>query len=150
MKYKTIGILGGMGPEATSELYINIIRIYQKNISRRLGVPTGARKDKNIVIPRWIKVNKEYLKRYLRGLYEAEGSFCVHKPTCTYKFLFSNRNKSLLKNVFWALKFLGFHPHGGSYKIQISRRKEVYKIKEDMIRIEGKIDKILDKKKKGR
>ena len=30
------------------------------------------------------------------------------------------------------------------------RMKEVYKIKEDMIRIEGKIDKILDKKKKGR
>jgi aspartate racemase len=30
MKYKTIGILGGMGPEATAELYLQIVRIFQK------------------------------------------------------------------------------------------------------------------------
>ncbi|MFH1589600.1 MAG: amino acid racemase [archaeon] len=29
-KYKTIGILGGMGPEATAELYSRIIKIFQK------------------------------------------------------------------------------------------------------------------------
>lgn len=106
------------------------IRIYQKYLSKRLGIPIGARKDKNIKIPQWILESKEYLKRYLRGLYEAEGSFCVHKPTCTYKFLFSNRNKSLLLNVYRALKILGFHPHKSKYKIQISRRKEVYKVKD--------------------
>ena len=30
MRYKTIGILGGMGPEATAELYLQIVRIFQK------------------------------------------------------------------------------------------------------------------------
>jgi aspartate racemase len=30
-KYKTIGILGGMGPEATAELYKRIIAIYQRD-----------------------------------------------------------------------------------------------------------------------
>lgn len=29
-KYKTIGILGGMGPEATAELYLRLIRIFQQ------------------------------------------------------------------------------------------------------------------------
>ena len=29
-KYKTIGILGGMGPEATAELYLRIIKSFQK------------------------------------------------------------------------------------------------------------------------
>ena len=29
-RYKTIGILGGMGPEATAELYLRIIRIFQQ------------------------------------------------------------------------------------------------------------------------
>jgi len=29
-KYKTIGILGGMGPEATADLYLRIIRSFQK------------------------------------------------------------------------------------------------------------------------
>jgi len=106
------------------------IRLYEKNISKRLNFPTGARKDKNTRIPRWISENKEYLKRYLRGLYEAEGSFCIHKPTYTYKFLFSNRNVSLLNNVYQSLRILGFHPHKSKDKIQISRKEEVYKIKD--------------------
>ena len=106
------------------------IRIYQKNISKRLCIPIGNRKDINFKTPRWILENKECLKRYLRGLYEAEGSFCVHKPTYTYKFLFGNTNKSLLNNVYQALKTLGFHPHKSKYQIQISRKEEVYKIKD--------------------
>ena len=105
------------------------VRIYQKNISKRLDIPAGARKNQNIKIPQWILKNKRYLKRYLRGLYEAEGSFCVHKPTYTYKFMFSNRNQSLLRNVYCALKILGFHPHKSKYIIQISRKGEVYKAK---------------------
>lgn len=106
------------------------IRVYQKKISKRLGISTGPRKNQNIKIPQWILKNKEYLKRYLRGLYEAEGSFCAHKPTYTYKFLFSNRNESLLENVYQALKILGFHPHRSKYKVQISKKEEVYKIKD--------------------
>jgi len=106
------------------------IRIYQKNISKRLRIPCGDRGGLKINTPGWIVKNKEYLKRYLRGLYEAEGSFCVHKPTCTYKFLFSNRNEYLKQNVYKALRILGFHPHEGKYQIQISRKEEVYKAKE--------------------
>ena len=106
------------------------IRIYQKQISRRLGIPTGNRSEREISIPRWILKNRNFLLRYLRGLYEAEGSFSVHKPTYTYKFLFSNRNESLLRNVYKGLKILGFHPHISKYKIQISKKEEVYKIKD--------------------
>jgi len=102
------------------------IRIYQKYMSVSLGVPTGARGGLKIKIPGWIKENKEFLKRYLRGLYEAEGNFSVHKPTCTYKFQFSNRNDSLLKNVYEGMKELGFHPHISEDQIQISRKAEVY------------------------
>ena len=105
------------------------IRIYQKYIGERLGIPAGNRSKIKISIPRWILKNKHFLLRYLRGLYEAEGSFSIHKPTYTYKFLFSNKNKSLLENVYRGLKILEFHPHKSKYKIQISRKREVYKIK---------------------
>ncbi len=105
------------------------IRLYEKKISKRLNIPTGKRKDLKIVIPSWILKNKKYLKRYLRGLYEAEGSFCVHKPTYTYKFLFSNRNESLLRNVHKGLEILGFHPHTSKNQIQVSKKKEVYEVK---------------------
>lgn len=106
------------------------INIYQKDISKRLNIPAGNKRNSEIKIPNWIWQNKNFLIRYLRGLYEAEGSFCIHKPTSTYKFLFGNRNKSLLRNVYRSLKVLGFHPHRDHYRVQISRREEVYRIKD--------------------
>ncbi len=65
--------------------------------------------------------------RYLRGLYEAEGSHSVHLPTCTYKVQFSNRNVSMLENVFILVSRPGFHPHRSKYQIQLSRKEEVFK-----------------------
>lgn len=106
-----------------------VISIYQKEISKRLGIPHGSRNNINVKLPRWIWQNKEFLIACLRGLYEAEGSFNVHKPTYTYKIIFSNRNDTLLDNVYNGLKILGFHPHRSKYKIQISKKKEVYDFK---------------------
>ncbi|MEK7664628.1 MAG: LAGLIDADG family homing endonuclease [Patescibacteria group bacterium] len=106
------------------------IKIYQKYLSARIGIPCGNRGNLKIEIPNWILKSKKNIISYLRGLYEAEGSFCVHKPTYTYKFLFSNKNESLLNNVYVCLKILGFHPHRSRYQIQISKKTEVYKIKD--------------------
>ncbi|MFZ2522221.1 MAG: hypothetical protein WAX44_04545 [Minisyncoccia bacterium] len=61
------------------------IRIYEKHIQERLGVPFSPRLNKKIIIPGWIFNKRAYMIRYLRGLYEAEGSYSVHKPTYTYK-----------------------------------------------------------------
>lgn len=106
------------------------IRLYQKYISKSLGIPTGARGKLLIKIPSWILKDKENLIGYLRGLYEAEGSFSVHLPTYTYKFQFANRNESLLDNVYNGMRILGFNPHRSRYQIQISKKKEVYEAKE--------------------
>lgn len=106
------------------------IRIYQKYISQRLGIPCGARGKLTIKIPNWVIKDKENLISYLRGLYEAEGSFSVHEPTYTHKFLFANKNESMLDNVYRSLLILGFHPHRSRYQIQVSKKKEVYEVKE--------------------
>lgn len=108
------------------------ISIYQNKISKRLGVPTGNKSQIVVLLPKWIKNNHEMLKRFLRGLFEAEGSFSVHKPTSTYKFSFSNRNDSLLKLVFDGLIVLGFHPNLSGYRVQISRKEEVYRSMEEL------------------
>jgi DNA-binding transcriptional regulator WhiA len=105
------------------------IRIYEKQISNRLGIPTGSKRNLLYEIPKWILNNEEYIIRFLRGLYEAEGSFSTHKPTYTYKFIFSNKNDSLLNIVEKLLTKLGFHPHVSKYKVQISRKDEVYEFK---------------------
>ena len=103
------------------------IGFYEKYIRKRIGVPSGARKNLKIKVPEWIFENEKFIIRYLRGLYEAEGSFCVHKPTSTYKFLFSNRNQSMLNNVYNLMRLLGFHPHRSQHQIQISKKEEVYR-----------------------
>ncbi len=101
------------------------ISIYEKEISRRLGIPTGSRKDIKVEVPSWIMGSEEHIKRYLRGLYEAEGSVSHHFPTSTHKFSFTNLNPSMLKNVVKLLKILGFSPHHDSHRVQISRKQEV-------------------------
>ncbi len=105
------------------------IVIYEKKISARLGIPSGARGALTIATPSWVKRKKEFKIRYLRGLYEAEGSLCFHEKTYTHKFLFSNRNQSILKNVFTLVKELGFHPHISPSQVQVSRKEEVQKLK---------------------
>jgi len=103
------------------------IRIYEKYISERLDVPFSPRAKLVFKIPDWILDKKKYIVCYLRGLYEAEGSHNIHLPTSTYKVHFSNRNISILDNVFILVKKLGFHPHRSLYSIQLSRKEEVFK-----------------------
>lgn len=103
------------------------IGFYEKFISRRIGIQSGARKCLKIVVPKWILKKEEYIVRYLRGLYEAEGSFCVHKQTYTYKLFFSNKNRSMLNNVYNLMRIIGFHPHRSLYQIQVSKKEEVYR-----------------------
>lgn len=94
-----------------------------------MGIPTGAKGFLADVLPLWIKSRKAYRIRYLRGLYEAEGSYNEHAPTYTYKFQFSNTNPHLLDVVFNLMTELGFHPHRSPKQIQLSRRAEVQKAK---------------------
>ena len=103
------------------------ICIYEKYISKRLNISKGARLKKRITIPSWILKDREFVLRYLRGLYEAEGNFSIHKPTYTYKMFFSNSNRSLERIVYRLVSNLGFHPNLCGSKVQISRKEEVYK-----------------------
>ncbi len=106
------------------------IRVYQKHIASRLDLPYSPRGKLKIVIHDWILENKQYIVRYLRGLYEAEGSFSIHKRTYTHKFFFANRNSSMLSNVNMLMRGLGFHTNRASAYIQISRKADVYRAME--------------------
>jgi len=105
----------------------NCIRIslYQNCISERLGIPSGPRKGIDFVVPRWILSRREYAIRYLRGLYEAEGSVSIHLPTSTHKFSFSNTNQSLLDAVENLMNKFGFRTSRDAVRVQISRKAEV-------------------------
>lgn len=110
---------------------VNNIRIslYQKHISKRLGIPSGNKGYINIKIPKWISGNKSYLISFLKGLFEAEASLSIHKPTCTYNFQFTNKNESLLNTVEWDLKKLGYHPERRKYSVRLRKKLEVEKFR---------------------
>lgn len=111
----------------------NSITIYEKHISKRLGIPSGSRAHFNYKLPSWIKNNRKNTLGFLRGLYEAEGCVCHHEQTYTHKIIFANRNKSLLEIVMRLVSGLGFAPHYSAYKVQISRKRDVQKFT-DLIR----------------
>ncbi len=102
------------------------VTIYQNNLSERLGIPIGARKDKVIIIPDWIVNNKTNLISFIKGLYEAEASFSVHKKTYTYNLSFSNMNISILNFLESNIKQLGFHPERRTNAVRIRRKIEAY------------------------
>jgi len=119
--------LFGKEPYVYKQSTANCVRIslYEKKISERLGVPFSPRKYLKIVVPRWILAKDEYVVRYLRGLYEAEGSTSHHPKTYTHKLEFANLNQSMLANVYRLMRRLGFHPHRDERRVQISREEEV-------------------------
>ena len=101
------------------------VYIYQRQISQRLKIPSGNRKSFKKPIPGWIWSSKKYLIACLKGLYEAEASLCIHKPTCTYNFSFHNLSPFLLNNVKQALTLLEFHPEVRTYAIRLRKKEEV-------------------------
>lgn len=102
------------------------VKIYQKNLSKRLGIPLGARGKLLIKLSKWIWNDKRALIACLKGLFEAEGSFSIHLPTSTYNLSFSNRNVSLLNEVEKALIILGFHPERRYNAVRLRKKAEAF------------------------
>jgi hypothetical protein len=90
----------------------------------------GFTKDTHLSVAKTSATMKaKKLVRFLRGLFEAEGSLSIHLPTCTYNFAFSNTNQYLLKIVEIGLKRLEFHPEVRHNAIRIRRKAEVEELK---------------------
>jgi len=100
------------------------ISLYQTRLSERLGIPAGARGKLEMRLPEWIRSEQRHLIACLKGLFEAEGFYSVHKPTYTHNLGFSNRNPALLDEVEWALISLGFHPERRSYAVRLRKKLE--------------------------
>lgn len=104
------------------------VTVYEREISKRLGIPHGSRAIFEYPLPDWITNNKRFTCRFLRGLYEAEGSLNHHLPTYTHKFSFANANPNLIRLVSELVSTLGFHPHISGRSVQVSRKEEVQKL----------------------
>jgi DNA-binding transcriptional regulator WhiA len=109
--------------------YINYhgvrVYIYEKHLASRLGIPAGNKANLTHHLPNWITSQRECQLACLKGLFEAEGSLCIHLPTYTYNFAFANTNQSLLDDVEMALLQLGLHPERRHVAVRLRRKNEV-------------------------
>ena len=101
--------------------------IYQKKLSKRLKFPCGRKLDHELKIPKWIKSNKQYLKKCLKGLFETDGDWFIDKKYNTNVIKFTNHSDSLLDDINISLINLGYHPQRRKYDVRLARREEVYK-----------------------
>lgn len=106
---------------------VNCIRIslYEKDISKRLGIISGNRSKDTLGVPLWIFEQKKFIIGCLKGLFEAEGSLSIHLRTSTYNFQFRNNSPVLLKNVKDSLIKLGFHPEIRVNSIRLRKKHKV-------------------------
>lgn len=108
-------------------------------------------------VPTWIRENPEFLKAFIRGLFDTEGSvgfkkFNGRNGKYLYKQLtFTNRNKNLLNFVIKNLRKFEFKPTMESKKnIYISNLKDIQRfLKEIKLHNPKLINKILMKNKDG-
>lgn len=60
-----------------------------------LGLPDKYNSKGQIVPPRWVESNPEYLRRFIRGLVETDGCFSLTNEDKTVTFAFSQKNDYL-------------------------------------------------------
>lgn len=119
------------------------LTIYSKKfyefITMDMGIPPRLQKSES-GIPTRISKQEKLLKRFIRGVFDTDGSvFTSAKPgVSNYPTLeITNSNQKMLKEIYEALRGLNFRVHyrysgRGSYKISIYGNKMINKWKIDI------------------
>ena len=107
-----------------------VVCLYQCKISKRLGLPCGNKIKNNVGVPHWILLNRDYMRRCLKGLFETDGCFHEDIKNYTRCMEFKNNCARLRKDAYNILLKLGFNPQLGTNYVRLARRNEVYRFKE--------------------
>ena len=107
--------------------------IYGKNyvgLMDSLGIKSGNKKKNNQGIPKWIKKNKNYLSRCIKGLIDTDGSIhYISKKNLNLRISYTSYIPELLKDVREGLSELHFNPSKiiRERQIFLSRKEEIKK-----------------------
>jgi len=106
------------------------IYLYRCKLSEKLEIQAGNKIKNDVGVPSWIKKNKNFMLKCLKGLFETDG--CFHKDEFNYTrtIEFKNFCSCLRKDVYSMLNRLGYHPQLGKKYVRLARKNEVYNFKE--------------------
>lgn len=74
--------------------------------------------------PDWILKKKVFMKNFLKGFFDTDGS--VYKLRFGVQLAFTNRSLPLLKDIYYSLEKLGYHPSRISrFQVYVTRKRQV-------------------------
>jgi len=106
------------------------ISLYQCELSKRLGIPSGNKIKNNVGVPQWIKGKKDYIIYCLKGLFETDGCFQEDSNNYAQYIELKNLCKQIRKDTYRMLICLGYNPQLSSTYVRLARKREVSSFKE--------------------
>ncbi len=102
---------------------------YSKSLVKNLielGLKEGNKTKNKVRIPKWIRRNREYSKRCIKGLVDTDGSIYFCKRDKNYYIGFTNCSEPLLKDFRYLTNNLGYHfANGNKFNLCLYRKLEV-------------------------
>lgn len=111
-------------PSVNRQINCIHLTLYQKKLSERLEFPCGKKKNYDIRIPHWIKEDKKFLVRCLKGLFESDGSWVIDPKYNTNCMDYTSIHENLLRDIQQAMRSLGFSANLTRRRVILSRRAE--------------------------
>jgi len=105
------------------------VSLYQCDISKKIGMPSGNKIKNNVGIPNWIYQSKKYMIACLKGLFETDGCFQRDDANYAQSIEVTNKCRQLRNDIYKTLLLLGYNPQLGKTYVRLARRHEVYKFK---------------------
>jgi len=117
-----------------------LLRTYSTKIAKIFlenGLSTGNKTKRELRIPTWITSNENFIKSFIRGLFDTDG--CIYRKYSSYiQIQLKLANKTLMEDVRLALVNLGFNPtklifdfdkthNSKRWKFYLSRQAEIHR-----------------------
>jgi len=112
----------------SNALFLTITSKELAEFLKTKGFKSGDKIRNQLEIPSWIKVNNDFLRKCLRGLYDTDGSIYKLTNQNSHQISFTNYNKALLNDVRGSLLSLGVGV------LQITKGKEILITKKSELR----------------
>jgi len=113
---------------STNQFYLYCSNLFAVERLFELGLIRGNKIKEQVGIPDWIKLNKIYSKRCIRGLIDTDGCIYLSKRDKQTYIKFTNFNKRLLMDFKEVTSSLGYHfVKANKNNWCLYRKKEVVK-----------------------
>ena len=114
--------------KSACDLYIGSVELV--GFFKKMGLVSN-KVQAQVKIPNWVWSNREYMKGFVKGFFDTDGS--IYKLKFGVQMNFCNRSFPLLNSTRIILLELGYHPSEiSNYKIYLTRKPELIRYAQEV------------------